>query len=103
MKSLIPIIIISIFLNNCGFKPIYSSKNSNFEIIEVINKNENKNSFALEKMILSLSNKDANTDPFCAKYVNDAYIGSKNPLINESHIVIASYIGKFNTYLNESE
>ena len=34
-------------------------KNSNFEIIEIINKNENKNSFAIEKMIMSLSNKDA--------------------------------------------
>jgi len=60
MKTLIlPIIILSILLNSCGFKPIYSSKNSNFEIIEVINKNENKNSFALEKMIMSLSNEDA--------------------------------------------
>ena len=59
MKSLISIIILSIILTNCGFKPIYNSKNSNFEIIEIINKNENKNSFAIEKMIMSLSNKDA--------------------------------------------
>ena len=59
MKSLISIIILSIILTNCGFKPIYSSKNSNFEIIEIINKNENKNSFFIEKMIMSLSNKDA--------------------------------------------
>ena len=29
-------------LTNCGFKPIYSSKNSNFKIIEIINENENK-------------------------------------------------------------
>ncbi len=46
-------------LTNCGFKPIYSSKNSNFEIIEIINENENKNSFAIEKIIMSLSNKEA--------------------------------------------
>ena len=46
-------------LNNCGFKPIYSSKNSNFEIIEIINENENKNSFAIEKMIMALSNQEA--------------------------------------------
>ena len=59
MKSLISIIILSIILTNCGFKPIYNSKNSNFEIIEIKNKNENKNSFAIEKMIMSLSNKDA--------------------------------------------
>ena len=59
MKSLILIVILSIFLNSCGFKPIYGSKNSNFEIIKITNKNENKNSFALEKMVMSLSNKDA--------------------------------------------
>ena len=49
----------SIILTNCGFKPIYSTKNSNFEIVEIINKNENKNSFAIEKIITSLSNPDA--------------------------------------------
>ena len=59
MRSLISIIILSIILTSCGFKPIYSSKNSNFEIIEIINKNENKNSFAIEKMITSLSNQEA--------------------------------------------
>ena len=59
MKSLISIVILSIILTNCGFKPIYSSKNSNFEIIEIINENENKNSFAIEKMVMALSNQDA--------------------------------------------
>ena len=59
MKSFISIIILSIMLTNCGFKPIYSSKNSNFEIIEIINENENKNSFDIEKIIMSLSNQDA--------------------------------------------
>ena len=59
MKFLISIVILSIFLTNCGFKPIYSSKNSNFEIIEIINENENKNSFAIEKMVMALSNQDA--------------------------------------------
>ena len=59
MKYLISIIVLSLILTNCGFKPIYSSKNSKFEIIEIINKNENKNSFAIEKIILSLSNKDS--------------------------------------------
>ena len=48
MKSFISIIILSIMLTNCGFKPIYSSKDSNFEIIEIINENENKNSYAIE-------------------------------------------------------
>ena len=59
MKSLIPIIVLCLFLTHCGFKPIYNSKNSNFEIIEIENKNENKNSFFIEKTIMSLSNKEA--------------------------------------------
>ena len=59
MKSLIPIIVLCLFLTNCGFKPIYNSKNSNFQIIEIENKNENKNSFFIEKTIMSLSNKEA--------------------------------------------
>ena len=46
-------------LTNCGFKPIYNSKNSNFQIIEIKNKNENKNSFFVENTIMSLSNKEA--------------------------------------------
>ena len=59
MKSLISVIILSIVLTNCGFKPIYSSKDSNFEVIEIINENENKNSFAIEKMVMALSNQEA--------------------------------------------
>ena len=59
MKSFISIIVLSLILTNCGFKPIYNSKNSNFEIIEIENKNENKNSFFIEKAIMSLSNKEA--------------------------------------------
>ena len=59
MKSLILIIFLSLILTNCGFKPIYNSKNSNFEIIEIENKNENKNSFFIEKIIMSHSNEDA--------------------------------------------
>ena len=59
MKSLILIIIFSILLNSCGFKPIYSSKNSNFQIIEITNKNKNKNSFAIEQMVMSISNQKA--------------------------------------------
>ena len=59
MKSFISIIILTLILTNCGFKPIYNSKNSNFEVIEIENKNENKNSFLIEKVIMSLSNKSA--------------------------------------------
>ena len=59
MKSLISIIVLSLVLTNCGFKPIYNTKNSDFEVIEIENKNENKNSFFIEKIIMSLSNKSA--------------------------------------------
>ena len=59
MKSLISMIVLSVMLANCGFKPIYNSKNSNFQIIEIKNENENKNSFFIENTIMSLSNKDA--------------------------------------------
>ena len=59
MKFLISIVILSIILTNCGFKPIYGSKDSNLEIIEIINENENKNSFAIEKMVMTLSNQGA--------------------------------------------
>ena len=59
MKTLISIIFLSLFLTSCGFKPIYNSKNSNFDVIDIENKNENKNSFFIEKVIMSLSNKDA--------------------------------------------
>ena len=59
MKSLILIIIFSVLLNSCGFKPIYNSKNSNFQVIEITNKNKNKNSFAIEQMVMSISNQKA--------------------------------------------
>ena len=59
MKSYISIVVIFLVLTNCGFKPIYNSKNSNFEIIEIENKNKNKNSFFIENVIMSLSNESA--------------------------------------------
>ena len=59
MRSLISIFFLSLILTNCGFKPIYNAKNSNFEIIEIENKNKNRNSFLIEKSIMSLSNEDA--------------------------------------------
>ena len=59
MKSIALAIIFSALLVSCGFKSIYSSKNSNFEIIDIVNKNENKNSFLIEKMIMAISNNEA--------------------------------------------
>ena len=59
MRNFLSIIILSIMLTNCGFKPIYGSKRTNFEIIEFKNKNENKNSFTIEQTIMSISNQEA--------------------------------------------
>ena len=59
MKSIVLVIIFSALLASCGFNPIYSSKNSDFEIIDIKNNNENKNSFFIEKMIMAISNNDA--------------------------------------------
>ncbi len=59
MKFIISIVILSMLLTNCGFQPIYNSKNNNFQIIEIKNRNENRNSFSIENMVMSLSNKDA--------------------------------------------
>ena len=59
MKFLLSITILSILLSSCGFKPIYSSKDSNFNIIEIVNKNKNKNSFTIEEKVKSLSNQEA--------------------------------------------
>tara|TARA_B100000963_G_C22113388_1_gene445858 strand:+ start:43 stop:498 length:456 start_codon:yes stop_codon:yes gene_type:complete len=59
MKSIVLITIFSVLLASCGFKSIYSSKNSNFQIIEIINKNENKNSFLIEKTVMTISNNEA--------------------------------------------
>ena len=59
MKSIVLVIFFSVLLASCGFKSIYSSKNSNFEVIEIVNQNENKNSFFIEKMIMAISNNEA--------------------------------------------
>lgn len=59
MKSIALVIIFSVLLVSCGFKSIYSSKNSNFEIVDIVNKNENKNSFLIEKTIMAISNYEA--------------------------------------------
>ena len=59
MKSIVLVIIFSVLLVSCGFKSIYSSKNSNFEIVNIVNKNENKNSFLIEKTIMAISNNEA--------------------------------------------
>ena len=58
MKKFILIIII-MFLNSCGFTPIYSSKDSNYKIISFKkNKNNNLTKY-IQDSIISLSNDNA--------------------------------------------
>ena len=59
MTRICLLIVVLLLTLSCGFKPIYSSKNSSFEVIEILNKNKNKNSFEIEKIIMTLSNQEA--------------------------------------------
>ena len=58
MKKLIIIVITLFFLNNCGYSPIYSSKNSNFYIKEISIKNKNNLSSKIKDDIKRFSNQN---------------------------------------------
>ena len=54
------LIIIFLFLNSCGFTPIYSSKDSNYRIVE-FNKNVNNNlTNYIQNSVIVLSNEKSN-------------------------------------------
>ena len=59
MKKLIIIVIALFILNNCGYSPIYSSKNSIFYIKEISEKNRNKLDAKIINNIEKFSNKDS--------------------------------------------
>ena len=59
MKKLIIIVITLFILNNCGYSPIYSSKNNNFYIKEISQKNINKLDSKIMNKIKKFSNKDS--------------------------------------------
>ena len=59
MKKLIIIVIAFFILNNCGYSPIYSSKNNNFYIKEISQKNINKLDSKVINKIKKFSNKDS--------------------------------------------
>ena len=59
MKKLIVILIALFILNNCGYSPIYSSKNNNFYIKEISQKNKNKLDSKIINNIKKFSNKDS--------------------------------------------
>ena len=58
MKKFILIIII-MFLNSCGFTPIYSSKDSNYKIISFQKNKSNNLTKYIQDSIISLSNDNA--------------------------------------------
>ena len=58
MRKVIIIVIAALVLNNCGYTPIYSTKNNNFNI-EISQKNKNKLSFEIENTIKRFSNKNS--------------------------------------------
>ena len=57
MKKLIYIVIALFVLNNCGYTPIYSSKNNNF-YIDISQKNRSKLNSKIEKNIKKFSNEN---------------------------------------------
>ena len=57
MKKLIFLVIALFVLNNCGYTPIYSSKNNNF-YIDISQKNRNKLNSKIENKIKKFSNQN---------------------------------------------
>ena len=57
MKKLIFVVIALFMLNNCGYSPIYSSKNNNF-YIDVSQKNRSKLNSKIENNIKKFSNQN---------------------------------------------
>ena len=58
MKKLIFVVIALFILNNCGYSPIYSSKNNNFNI-DVSQKDRSKLNSKIENNIKKFSNQNA--------------------------------------------
>ena len=58
MKKLIYIVIALFVLNNCGYTPIYSSKNNNL-YIDISQKNRSKLNSKIEKNIKKISNQNS--------------------------------------------
>ena len=59
MKKLVIIIIALFILNNCGYAPIYSSKQENFYIKEISQKNKSKLNSKFINIIKRFSNPDS--------------------------------------------
>ena len=59
MKKLIIIVIALFILNNCGYTPIYSSKENNFYIKEISQKNASKLNSKIANNLIIFSNRNS--------------------------------------------
>lgn len=59
MKNIIILLLLTLVSSSCGFNPIYGSKDSSFEILEVDNLSANRSSIFIEKTIKSVSNENS--------------------------------------------
>ena len=59
MKKLIIIMITTFILNNCGYTPIYSSKENNFYIKEISQKNRSKLNSKIANNLKTFSNQNS--------------------------------------------
>ena len=59
MRKIIIIVIASFVLNNCGYSPIYSSKEKNFYIEKISQKNTNKLNSKIANNLKIFSNKNS--------------------------------------------
>jgi len=59
MRKIIIIVIASFILNNCGYTPIYSSKEKNFYIEKISQKNTNKLNSKIANNLKIFSNKNS--------------------------------------------
>lgn len=59
MKNILILLLLTLVSSSCGFNPIYGSKDSSFEILEVDNLSANRSSIFIEKTIKSVSNENS--------------------------------------------
>tara|TARA_B100000780_G_C21107633_1_gene447386 strand:+ start:785 stop:1237 length:453 start_codon:yes stop_codon:yes gene_type:complete len=59
MKKLIIILITSLFLTNCGYTPIYSSKKFDFNLKKIINSNNDPLNSIINKKLQNFSNQES--------------------------------------------
>ena len=59
MNKIITVLLTVLFLTNCGYTPIYSNKNFDFNIKDIITSTDNLLNSRIKKRLLSLSNQES--------------------------------------------